>query len=339
MNNKTRRGRKLRGLRNAIPLLILLCISGLILILYTAQIASALRSNFVWVNLNAQLAEKPVVANDLAQELNGFLKAIELDSGNRSAWFGLGMSYALAEKIDTAVNIWNKSKIDPVTLIKYGSSARDKGDLDAALAFFRAAETFDSTHTREGFLLAGTICQRAFAMQHLLGESNGQYCSNYLINNGNNLILNGDFSSNTLYGWEGEFFFTGKNAARVQLDEHGESGDIAGRLTGQDESNHFGLFQSLTLSPGDTVRFSGRFRLFGEENLTARLLYISWQTKDGKPQGNHGEQRSTQMNWTEFERTFQVPENAKPVINFYPVNFSGEGNIWFDDIKLEIIHG
>ena len=107
---------------------------------------------------------------------------------------------------------------------------------------------------------------------------------------------------------------------------------------GQDESDHYGLYQRLTLNPGTTVRFSGRFKLSGEENLTARLLYIGWQKEDGTPQGNDGEQRSVQMKWTEFERTFRVPENIRPNINFYPVNFSGEGTIWFDDIQLELVH-
>jgi hypothetical protein len=44
------------------------------------------------------------------------------------------------------------------------------------------------------------------------------------------------------------------------------------------------------------------------------------------------------MEWTKFERTFTVPENIKPNIDFYPVLFSGEGTVWFDDIQLEMNH-
>ncbi len=337
MNNDTLRRLKVGGLFNFFQLLVLLCIGAFILILYTNSVTSLLRSNIAWVNLNMHLRDEVPFTDYLRHGADLFSHAVSTNARNKSAWFGLGMSYALKADADQAITTWSKSEIDPSLLIGYGLSARGKGKLDTALILFRAADALDNIDIAEGLFLAGTICQRNYTNQLLLSISNVQYCSDYLANNENNLIVNGDFSVRTLYGWEGEHFFVGKNPARLQVEELGEPGNLVVSLTGQDESNHFGLYQPLALAPGSTVRFSGRFKLAGEENLNARLLYISWQTEDGTPHGNHGEERSRQMEWAEFERTFRAPENIKSTINFYPVNFSGEGTIWFDDIKLELI--
>lgn len=320
-----------------IRIFVLLCIGGFVLILNAPRIAGTLRSNTAWINLNINTSNEIVSAVKQTQEPALFGQAIEVDARNQSAWFGLGMSYALQGEVDSAIEAWSISETAPITLIEYGMDARDKGNLDNALIFFRAADALDKTNVNEGHFLAGTICQRIFATQNFLSESNPQYCSNYLTKNGGDLIVNGDFSTRALYGWEGEHLFTGKNAARLQIEELDDSGDPVVSLVGLDGGNHFGLYQKVSFIPGATVRFRGRFRLSGEDNLMARLLYIGWQAEDGTPQGNQGEQRSQKMVWTEFERTFRVPENIKPTIKFYPVIFSGKGTIWFDDIQLEMI--
>lgn len=320
-----------------LSVLILLFVGAFLAFYYAVSSFSKLQSNVAWVNINRYMRDESAFTDNLDRSLDLFSQAVNTNNENLSARFGLGLALALQGEVTSAIYAWSKSETDPAILIEYGLSARSEGDLDTALIFFRAADAMDSTTTEEGHTLAGTICQRSFAAQHLLSKSNFQYCSDYLANNENNLIVNGSLSSQTLYGWEGEHFFTGKNPARLEIEEPEEAGDSAVRLTGQNESNHFGLYQPLALAPGTTVRFSGRFKLAGEENLTARLLYIGWQTEDGTPQGIHGEQRSKQMAWTEFDKAFRVPENIRSTINFYPVVFSGEGTVWFDDIQLELV--
>ena len=324
-------------LSNSIPFLVLLLICGSILILYSQPIVSAVYSNIGWVTLNAHLRDGISNTENLDDALGSFSQALGINAGNRSAWFGLGMTYASQHKVEQATNSWRQSEDNPVTLINYGLHARAKGDLDTALAQFRAVDALDVSGAKEGYYLAGTICQRAFGMQYVLSPSHVQFCADFLEENGDNLITNGAFSTGTLAGWGGEHFFIGKNAARLDLEQAAGSSDSIIRLDGLDENNHFGLFQRLTLSPGDTVRFSGRFKLLGEENLTARFLYIAWQKEDGTAQGNHGEQYSGDTAWMQFERTFRIPDSIKPEIDFYPVLFSGMGTVWFDDIKLELV--
>ena len=315
-------------------LFILVCAGGLFLLQYGSAASSAILRNLGWINLNAYLRDNAASESALAKGVHRFSQAVETSSNDESAWLGLGLSYAEQGDVDSAVTAWSQSGIDPATLITYGLSARGAGDMDAALAFLRAADALNSS---EGYMLAGTVCQRIFAERHLLGQSNEQYCSDFLANNQNNLFVNGDFAAGALYGWEGHHFFSGSNAARLRIQDQGQPGNFAVSLTGQNDTNHFGLYQQLKLTQGDTVRFSGRFKTAGAENLVARLLYIGWQEEDGTKQGNHGALQSGQMEWTEFERTFRVPETAEPIINFYPVTFSGEGSVWFDDIQLEIL--
>jgi hypothetical protein len=337
MNKKMPLNRNPGRILSSFQLLILLCTGGLLLLLVVPTMASSLQSNIAWINLNRRFRNGTSITKTPPQELEFYAQAIETDAENRSAWFGLGLSYALQGEVESAISAWKESETDTGRLIEYGKSARRAEKLDIALIIFRAADAMDYSFSDQGYMLAGTICQRSLVTQNLLSESNLHYCSNYLADNGNNLIVNGDFSPRAAYGWEGQHFFAGNNPARFQIEDLSESGDPVIKLTGQDESSHFGLYQPLILAPGTTVRFSGRFKISGEDNLIARILYISWQTEDGAPQGNHGEQRSKQMGWTRFERTFRVPENVQPTINFYPVNFTGEGTIWFDDIQLELV--
>jgi tetratricopeptide (TPR) repeat protein len=327
---------KLDGSAFFIKLAVLLLSGVLFATLYGAVFTSRVRSNIAWVNLNKHFrGATSSPANDLSHDIALFSQAVNIDERNQSAWFGLGLSYVEQGDVDSAVSTWRQFAVDPEILIDYGMAARDGGDMDVALAFLRAAE-YEGEITKAS-ILAGTACQRSYADPQFLSTSNAQYCANYLTENDNNLIVNGDIAAGEPYGWEGQHFFSGSNSARLQIEDQGSQGNPAVRLIGENETNHFGLFQSVKLAPGDTVRFSGRFKIEGADNLSARLLYVGWRSEDGTPQGNHGTEQSGQMAWEEFERTFRVPENVKSAINFYPLIFSGEGTLWFDDIKVELV--
>jgi hypothetical protein len=47
--------------------------------------------------------------------------------------------------------------------------------------------------------------------------------------------------------------------------------------------------------------------------------------------------QDSDLEWTKFEREFTVPEDAASSIDFYPAVFNGQGTIWFDDVRLELI--
>ena len=335
MTSKTSQSSSKRESRTVFLWFVFFLMAALFLIRITSSFVSTFQSNIAWINLNTYLRDETAFTTNLRYGSIFFSQALDLDNKNESAVFGLGLTDILQGSGDSAISLWRDSALDPSLLIDYGLSARGKDDFDKALTLFRAADARGEKITKEGLLLAGTICQWTFTEQSLLSDSNSQFCSNYWKENGHNLIINGDLSAGALYGWEGENFFTGKNKARAKVD--GDESSTAASLIGQDENNHFGLYQRLSLSAGDTMRFSGRFKMSGKENLAARILYIGWQKEDGTPQGNQGGEQSKQMEWTEFERTFHVPENSKTTFNFYPVTFSGEGIIWFDDIRLELI--
>lgn len=321
--------------QRALPLLLILLTATAFLILHGAAVLSALQSNMGWVGLNLDMSEEIRASEALNGEVDTFMQAVKTSAANDSAWFGLGLAYALQGKVEDAILNWSDPANSSATLIDYGLHARRFGTFDLALMQFRAAELLDDSSPHEASFLAGTICQRAFASQSDLSRSNRQYCSDYFDRNGDNLVVNGGFLTGSLAGWGGEHFFIGQSAARLAIEPVAAPDDFAVRLNGLDEGNHFGLFQRLNLSPGDLVRFSGRFKLSGEDSLAARLLYVTWQTEDNKVQGNHGAERIGKMEWTEFERTFRVPQGIQPGIDFYPVLFSGEGAVWFDEIELE----
>ncbi|MDX1416599.1 MAG: carbohydrate binding domain-containing protein [Candidatus Promineifilaceae bacterium] len=274
---------------------------------------------------------------NLVQELNYFSQAVTTSEDNQSAWLGLGLSQALAGDVELAIDTWNTSKIDPALLSQYGAQARKTGDYDLALSLYRAGEQLEGADNSLSSLLAGSVCRRTFASQEALNRSNAAYCADFLQNNENNLIVDGKFSSQEIYGWEGQHFFIGMNAARVNVAAEGSEGNSVLKYIGQDASYHNGLYQKVSLEPGTEVQFSGRFRLSGSENLEARLLYVGWQTKDGTSQGNFGEQIIQDLEWREFSRTFRVPESQDSTFDFYPLIFSGEGTIWVDDIQLKVI--
>lgn len=320
-------------------LAILLVTLFLLLAVRTQALASSLMSNIAWVNLNKHLQRSSLATENLDQVAKQFQHAASSNQENRSAWFGRGLTYALRGDAESAQRSWNEGNILPDMLKEYGLTARRGGYLDQAIIFFRGADALRSKPDSAEYYLAGSICQRTLASPARLSESNSEFCSKMLVENANNLMLNGDFAVQDVHGWEGEHYFADENKARmVVVDTASELEAPYVRLTGSSEGNHFGLFQKLQLPAGSKVRFSGRFKASNQENLAARLLYIEWQGADEQSQGNHGARLDEDLEWTYFERTFTVPEDLSSFIDFYPVVFSGQGSIYLDDIRLELIN-
>jgi hypothetical protein len=306
-----------------------------ILLLLGATIVGALLGNVGWIALNRYLASPTPEASTLryAERLFSFASAVDAD--HPSARLGSGMAQALAGDVNAAVESWRDIAGGYQTLIDYGLDARRQGQMDLALTLFRAADRLDTSGRDEGAFFAGTICQRTLADSLQLSLPNSSYCTAYWLRQADDLIVNGSFTTGSLAGWAGEHFFIAPNMALLGV-EPDAAGDYLLRIEGLDAGYHNGLFQRLSLPPGTEIHLSGRFRLSGNEGLTARFLYLGWRDEDGNGQGNHAAQHAGSMDWATFERRFTVPDHGPDGISVYPVLFSGEGTVWFDDIRLTI---
>ncbi|MEM7114008.1 MAG: hypothetical protein AAF614_16355 [Chloroflexota bacterium] len=319
----------------ASPLLILFL--GALLVLKGTAVISTLHNNVAWINLNTYLGQD-TSESKIDRVAKSFLQAQQFNNENQSAWFGSGMAAALRQNTDHAIRSWSNPINDLTTLRQYGLDARRKGNLDMALTLFRASDSLQVTRSHEAHYLAGTICRLTHARQFMLSSTNQQYCSDYLVDKAHNLIVNHQFADGALAGWGGQHYFIGQPAAELSTEAAESADDHVARLDGLAARNHFGIFQSIYLSPGDQVRFKGKFRTANDENLQVRFLFISWQDENGAVQGNHAETRSESMNWTELERNFTVPPKVEALVDFYPVVFSGQGSVWIDNITVELIN-
>ncbi len=329
----------MKRLPASFSLLLLVLIGGIALIVQGRVVTSAALSNAGWVMLNERLTQPADDGGELSGQQTLFAQASALHDANQSAAFGRGLTYALQGQTDEAIGIWTTAAGSGVAALSdYGVMARDSGKLDVALTQFRAAAALAAPAdlAEQGFL-AGTVCQRAFSRQRDLSAANQAYCAGYWQMNGDNLVVNPSFANGSTTGWQGQHFFLGGSGARLTIGQAAGTNSAVARLEGRDERNHFGLFQRLTLSPGDRVRFSGRFKTDGDDTLKARLLYVGWKDNDGASQGNQAALSGGQSDWILFEREFTVPQDSQGSFDFYPALFSGVGNVWFDDIRLQLI--
>lgn len=320
------------------PLLLLVVLGGSALILHGRAVASAVLSNAGWVMLNDRLTRPQIGITEIGGQQSMFARASALNGGNQSAAFGRGLTYALAGQSEEAIVAWTTAAgSDGATLGDYALTARDSGNLDVALTQFRAAAVAEpASHTTQ-MQWAGTACQLSFASPNDLSPPNQQFCAEYWPANDNNLFVNATFEEGLATAWRGQHHFLGRAGARLAIEQSPVGVGYSARLEGLDERNHFGLFQRITLSAGDRVRFSGRFKMAGDEQLKARLLYVGWQDSEGAAQGNQAALVEGQSEWQYYEREFEVPDNSLGSFDFYPALFSGVGNVWFDDIQLQII--
>jgi hypothetical protein len=318
-------------------LLALIIITIFVLLLRAHTFSSFLLSNFAWTNFNSILRHNSPTSDELRQVVNQFKKAQLSHEVNRSPWLGEGLAHTMHGDIDKAHSSWSTGKIVPDLLTQYGLMAGRRGHFNSALILFRGANILRNEAESEDFYLAGSVCQQTLGSPTLINEKNSQFCAEIIAKNRDNILLNGDGRAKNLYGWQGKHFFADQNKSFASIENSLESNGPVFKLIGYSEGNHFGLFQRVSLPPGITVRFSGRFKVESQENLEARLLYIGWRGKDGKPAGNQAAWKDSDLEWTNFERVFIIPEDATSSTNFYPAVFSGQGTIWFDDVSLELI--
>jgi len=257
-------------------------------------------------------------------------------SSNRRAVLGYGVANAVSGNESVALTSWQMGEVDPRLLIGFGDIAKSRGLLDRTLIYYRGAEALEFVRRNEGKFLIGRVCQRALARPELLSTHNQHYCRSYFTQNDGNLLLNGQFSEDGTWGWQGQLFFSNAASAFRINDITGKpapSLQYIGLRSGQQN----GLYQTISLQPGSRVRFGGWFQIKEGESIKARLLYVGWRQND-ESQGNQLQVMSGEdMEWTYLERTFRLPENSELNVRFFPVLFIGEGQILVDDVSVQLM--
>lgn len=307
-----------------------------VFIVQSKTYASYFLSNLGWQKFASELVQS---SNDIEPSIHYFLNAISVSHQNQRAYWGVGVGYERSQDESSAFDSWRAGQISPDLLNQYGVLINGNGRPNNALIYFRSAHKFEQSQPTQGYLNAGRVCQQHLPDFGGLSIENRRYCRDYFAANADILILDGQFDGEIDWSWTGSFSFSDPERATVKLDQ--VSGMPAPSLvfTGLTAGKHAGLYQRIPLHPGAKVRFGGDFRVESNESngsLGAFLLYIGWRQNDSS-QGNYLTVADFDTDWTHLEREFVLPGNSEPWIQVYPVLLIGQGQVWADNISIEIL--
>ena len=277
-----------------------------------------------------------VPSASLEQAQRDFARSLTWNQGNTSAWRGQALTAARQEQKNLTLDSWPRTKLTPEQIVEYGTLLASQKDRAAALLTYQAAMPLFSTMLNPATYAAGGLCQSSWADLASYSLDFATYCHRIHAENDGNLLFNAQFVDAAKWGWDGHFFFDDPRQSQVIWAEQEGHPQPSAAIMGIGPEAHFGIYQSLCLAPGTTVRFSGWFRADMDGPFQARLLYIGW-TQDNRPQGNHAQIIQEQLPWTYFEREFTLLPEAGPMVSFYPADVTGQGTIWFDDLRVEIV--
>jgi len=297
-------------------------------------LSSVLLSNAGWLQLAVTDGSGTPRETQVMRALNLFQKALVIDAPSRTTLLGTGMAYLMTGNEAAALSNWQEAEIAPRVPIGFGDQARVDQRWNDALLYYRSATRLEQGQSNEGQLLAAKVCQQTFAQPDVLDQPNEAYCQNYFSKNGDNLIINGQFDMGNGWGW-GRRYFSSHASVTYGVDRTTGKPAPAASLVGFTEDYHGGLFQTITLPAGITVRYSAWVKVQCAGQASVRLLYFGGQ-RDGKPIGSALQTVSEEMEWTYLERAFQVPEADGALLRFFPVLLAGRGIVWVDDVRLEL---
>lgn len=267
--------------------------------------------------------------------LEQFHRVVATQRSNYVTLLGLGIAYAMAGDEFAALSSWRNAGVAPQVLIDFGHQAQADQRWDDALLYYKSATNLELGQPNESQFLAANICQLAFAQPDVLNQRNQAYCRDHLSQYGDNLIVNGQFNGGDMWGW-GKRYFSSPASVVYRLDERTGQPAPAALIIGLTKDYHGGLFQRITLPSGATVRYSAWVKILTDKGTTVRLLYFGSQV-DGKPVGSMLQNVSNDIEWTYFERVFQVPKADGMLFTFFPALLTGKGQVWIDDVRLELL--
>lgn len=256
-----------------------------------------------------------------------FERALESDPTYPQARIGAALLNIQNGHEDEALAHWNGAEIDPSVLVAYGDKAYGSGSFNEALLLYKDSASLGA---REGPILAGTVCQRALYETGLLSGEKQDICKDYFANNGNNMIVNAGFGSGDLTGWT-ERYWSGFSGS------YGVGDSTIARIQGERDGQVGAVSQDLTLPAGTEVRFSARIKADLDPGANVRLLHAVWTKPDGEPGGNQLATIDEDLEWDHVERIVQLPPAGDGTYTFSPAILTGKGDVWIDDVQLEII--
>lgn len=239
---------------------------------------------------------------------------------------GLGILAAFDGDEQAALDLWRDSS-DRSRLVSVGRDLERRGRTDLALLHYRGA---GETRYTMGWFAAGRLCQRRLATLFTLAPSGQAVCGALFEGNQDNLILNGQFETQTLDGWSDHM-----QAARLSMDPSAPGAWIQGRPGARGQ----GPYQFVALPAGTRVRFAADIRIVEAAPSDLRILYVSRTTPEGKAAGNAlGLDRVPPAgSVTHVEREMVLPPAQDNLYRFCPLLLDGAGAAVIDNVSLQII--
>ncbi len=213
-----------------------------------------------------------------------------------------------------------------------GQRALTLGDVDAALIWFAVSSNFDNAAGDRSLIALSRLCQSQYAFMSTQLPRSRSICAQYWLGANGNILINGQFDQGKA-GWM-DLTAKDESSSVYVIDETVGWPAPSIRITGKTNDYHGGWFQSVSLLPGTTLDYRVRIRAQEINDLIVEVLV--WQA--GDTEGNLT-YFSGSRDWTLFENSVTIPDNADQSVIFVPVRMWGKGTIWLDDVSLTISEG
>lgn len=316
--------------------ILLVCTAAVLVVTLRFTILPTLfLSNLGWLQLARAHSFLEARETWSAKALEQFQRAVVTQRPNYETLLGIGIAYVITGNEFAALSSWRNAGVAPQVLIGFGHQAQADQRWDDALLYYKSAVNLEPGQPNEGQFLAASVCQLAFVQPDVLNQRNQAYCREHLFQYGANVIVNSQFNGGGMWGW-GKRYFSSSASVIYGVDEREGNPPPAALITGLTEDCHGGLVQGIALLPGTTVRYSAWVRIQSDKGTNVHLLYFGGQV-DGKPMSSVLQTVSDDIEWTYFERVFQVPKADGRLLWFFPAFLTGKGKVWIDDVRLELL--